>query len=67
MDIYMTLCPNRGSGLPGKEQRYRFWAGIKEKGVTNDGPGWEVAEGRASGADNGYFLLVANAGVATGE
>lgn len=66
MNIYMTLCPNMCSELPGREMRYRFWAGTKERGVTKDGPGWGGG-GEASGADNRYFLFVANTGVATVE
>lgn len=43
MSMYMTLCPNMCSELPGREERHRYWGGIKERGVKKRGPGagWE--------------------------
>lgn len=61
-------CPTTCSEMPGREERNRFWSGVKDRGAMKGGPG----SGRGgvedvSRADDRYFLLVSNTGEATVE
>lgn len=55
------------SELPGREERHRFWGGVKERGATKSGPGWGCGGVGDVVADDRYFLLVSNIGEATVE
>lgn len=53
----MTLCLNMCSALPRREERHRFWGGMKG-GVTKGGPSVGCGGmGDVSGADDRHLLL----------
>lgn len=58
MGIDITLCPNMCSVLPRREERHRFWGGMKERGFTKRGPSVGCGGiGDVSGADDRHLLL----------